>query len=140
MWPCGDPGHQHVKCAAVLGTLTLPAGARFEVTATTESTADLDSGVDFWTAYLFHTRDMVRQTGVDLFQVVRVLKSFDGVKTWRYDANLDGQPDLAGDLNGDDLGSLLINQMIRYIATNGEQLDFDPCQLDWTCSWLPPIR
>ena len=61
----------------------------------------LDSGVDFWTAYLFHTRDMVRQTGVDLFQVVRVLKSFDGVKTWKYDANLDGQPDLAGDLNGD---------------------------------------
>ena len=61
----------------------------------------LDSGVDFWTAYLFHTRDMVRQTGVDLFQVVRVLKSFDGVKTWKYDANLDGQPDLAGDFNGD---------------------------------------
>lgn len=61
----------------------------------------LDSGVDFWTAYLFHTRDMVRQTGVDIFQVVRVLKSFDGVKTWKYDANLDGQPDLAGDLNGD---------------------------------------
>ena len=39
-----------------------------------------------------------------------------------------------------DLGSLLINQMIRYLATHGEQLDFDPCQLDWTCSWLPPLR
>ena len=25
----------------------------------------LDSGVDYWTAYVFHTRDMVRQTGVD---------------------------------------------------------------------------
>jgi hypothetical protein len=61
----------------------------------------LDSGVDFWTSYLFHTRDMVRQTGVDMFQVVRVLKSFDGVKTWKYDANADGQPDLAGDLDGD---------------------------------------
>ena len=61
----------------------------------------LDSGVDYWTAYLFHTRDMVRQTGVDLFQVVRVLKSFDGVKTWKYDANADGKPDLAGDFDGD---------------------------------------
>ena len=61
----------------------------------------LDSGVDFWTAYLFHTRDNVRQTGVDLFQVIRVLKSFDGQKTWKYDANQDGQPDLAGDLDGD---------------------------------------
>jgi hypothetical protein len=39
-----------------------------------------------------------------------------------------------------DLGSLLINQMIRYLATNGEQLDFDPCQLDWSCSWLPPTN
>jgi hypothetical protein len=39
-----------------------------------------------------------------------------------------------------DLGSLLINQMIRYLATNGEQLDFDPCQLDWSCSWLPPMQ
>ena len=40
----------------------------------------LDSGVDYWTAYLFHTRDVVRQTAVDLFQVIRVLKSFDGVE------------------------------------------------------------
>jgi hypothetical protein len=39
-----------------------------------------------------------------------------------------------------DLGSLLINQMIRYMATHGEQLDFDKCQLDWSCSWLPPVR
>jgi len=37
-----------------------------------------------------------------------------------------------------DLGSLLINQMTRYVATNGEHLDFDPCQLDWSCGWIPP--
>ena len=61
----------------------------------------LDSGADFWTSYLFHTRDMVRQTGVDLFQVIRVLKSFDGVKRWKYDANGDGNADLAGDFDGD---------------------------------------
>ncbi|MFZ5446814.1 MAG: alpha/beta hydrolase family protein [Myxococcota bacterium] len=61
----------------------------------------LDSGVDYWTAYIAHTRDVVRQTAVDLFQVIRTLKSFDGQRTWKYDANQDGQPDLAGDLDGD---------------------------------------
>ena len=30
-----------------------------------------------------------------------MLKSFDGVKTWKYDANFDGEPDLAGDFDGD---------------------------------------
>jgi hypothetical protein len=39
-----------------------------------------------------------------------------------------------------DLGSLLFNQLSHYMATGGEQLDFDPCQLDWSCSWLPPIH
>ena len=39
-----------------------------------------------------------------------------------------------------DLGSLLINQMVRYVASRGEQLDFDTCQLDWSCSWLPPLN
>ncbi|MBL8940121.1 MAG: hypothetical protein JNM69_36565, partial [Archangium sp.] len=68
-----------------------------------------DSGVDYWTSYLFHTRDVVRQTAVDLFQVIRTLKSFDGTRTWKYDANLDKQPDLAGDIDGDgtvDIGGL----------------------------------
>jgi len=61
----------------------------------------LDSGADYWTSYLFHTRDMVRQTVVDVMQVIRVLGSFDGVRTWKYDANHDGKPDLAGDFDGD---------------------------------------
>lgn len=39
-----------------------------------------------------------------------------------------------------DLGSLLINQMIRYLHTNGQELDFDACQLDWSCAWLPPVN
>jgi hypothetical protein len=39
-----------------------------------------------------------------------------------------------------DLGSLLINQMIRYVSTHGQELDFDRCQLDWSCSWLPPLH
>jgi hypothetical protein len=38
-----------------------------------------------------------------------------------------------------DLGSLLINQMIRYLATDGRELGFEACQLDWSCSWLPKL-
>ena len=60
-----------------------------------------DSGVDFWTAYIFHTRDVVRQTTVDIMQICRTLASFDGTRTWRYDANGDGKDDLAGDFDGD---------------------------------------
>ncbi len=61
----------------------------------------LDPGADYWTSYVFHTRDMVRQTMVDLMQVVRTLKGFDGSAHWSYDVNRDGAPDLAGDFNGD---------------------------------------
>ena len=61
----------------------------------------LDSGVDFWTSYVFHTRDMVRQSAVDIMQVVRTLSSFDGKRTWHQDVNGDGKDDLAGDFDGD---------------------------------------
>ena len=63
-----------------------------------------DSAADFWTSYVFHTRDVVRQSAVDYMQLIRVLRSFDGVKRWSaksWDANRDGQPDLAGDFDGD---------------------------------------
>lgn len=61
----------------------------------------LDSGVDFWTSYIFHTRDTVRQSAVDIMQVVRTLASFDGKHTWKHDANGDKKDDLAGDFDGD---------------------------------------
>ena len=38
-----------------------------------------------------------------------------------------------------DMGSLLINQLGRYMATHGAELDFDLCQLDWSCAWIPPV-
>ncbi|MGE0324164.1 MAG: hypothetical protein AB7S68_17750 [Polyangiaceae bacterium] len=60
-----------------------------------------DSGADFWTSYLFHTRDMVRQYAVDTMQLVRILRGFDGAAKWAHDTNGDGQPDLAGDFDGD---------------------------------------
>jgi hypothetical protein len=58
----------------------------------------LDPGADYWTSAIFHTRDMVRQTQVDLMQVARVLRSFDGVRKWTTAAGLSG---IAGDFDGD---------------------------------------
>jgi len=60
-----------------------------------------DSGADFWTAYLFHTRDLVRQFALDYMQMVRMVRGFDGSKTWKHDTNGDGMPNLAGDFDGD---------------------------------------
>ena len=61
----------------------------------------IDSGADFWTSYVFHTRDVVRQFALDYMSLVRVVKTFDGSRRWRFDLNQDGQPDLAGDFDGD---------------------------------------
>ncbi len=74
-----------------------------------------DSGVDYWTAYVFHTRDSVRQTVVDQLQTIRILRSFDGTRlapprtltnsigtvlTFDGDVNGDGHADVAGDFDG----------------------------------------
>ncbi len=63
----------------------------------------VDSGADFWTSYIFHTRDMVRQSAVDYMQLIRLLRSFDGSTKWQFDVNADGDKtdDLAGDFDGD---------------------------------------
>ncbi len=60
-----------------------------------------DSGADFWTFYVFHTRDVVRQSLLDYMQLVRVLRSFDGEKKWSFDVDGDGENELAGDFDGD---------------------------------------
>ncbi len=59
-----------------------------------------DSGGDYWTSYLFHTRDVVRQSAVDLLQMFRVFKSFDGTRLSSQDFDADGKPNLAGDFDG----------------------------------------
>ena len=61
-----------------------------------------DSGGDFWTADTFHTRDVVRQSIVDWFNLVRVMKSWDG-KTMM---DLGGQKVVAGDFDGDGVPDL----------------------------------
>lgn len=62
---------------------------------------ELNSGDDYWVAYVVHSRDMVRQTMVDMMQLVRVLRSFDGVNRWEFDPTGSGTPGLAGDFDGD---------------------------------------
>lgn len=61
----------------------------------------MDSASDFWTGYLFHTRDVVRQFALDYMQLVRIVRGFDGQGRWDFDLNGDGQPELAGDFDGD---------------------------------------
>lgn len=79
-----------------------------------------DPGGDYWVADVFHTRDNVRQTTIDYMQFIRIMRSWNGQKTWPeqldegdpyikprldfvagWDANNDGEPELAGDFNGD---------------------------------------
>ena len=71
-----------------------------------------DSAGDFWTSYVFHTRDVVRQSALDLIRLVNVFRGFDGRRAAEfdsdgdgerepYDFNADGRNDYAGDFDGD---------------------------------------
>lgn len=60
-----------------------------------------DSGGLLWTAHLFHSRDNIRQSVVDMMQATRVLRGWDGVRRSDQDYDADGTPDLAGDFDGD---------------------------------------
>ena len=62
-----------------------------------------DPGANYFTADAFHTRDIIRQSAIDLMQLVRIVRNF-GVD-WNYngttdllegDFNLDGIPDVGG--------------------------------------------
>ena len=76
----------------------------------------IDSGADYFTGYVTHTRDTVRQTAVDLMQMVRVLRSFDGQRRWAFDVNRDGVNDLAGDFDGDGVVDLGGPNVPIYVA------------------------
>lgn len=58
-----------------------------------------DSGGLLFTSHIFHTRDNLRETVVDLMHASRILRAFDQPGT--QDTNNDGKPDLMGDFNGD---------------------------------------
>jgi hypothetical protein len=84
------------NCVAPLGNAALTDRAR-----DLNSDGVKDSGGDYWTGYVFHTRDMVRQSVVDYQQAIRILQGFDGTRSSGLDFDLDGTIDAAGDLDGD---------------------------------------
>ncbi|MEO7097269.1 MAG: hypothetical protein ABI175_28670 [Polyangiales bacterium] len=57
-----------------------------------------ESGGDYWTSYVFHTRDMVRQAVIEQVMMIRLLRSFDG-RTMDWKGN--GAPVKAGDFDED---------------------------------------
>ncbi len=75
-----------------------------------------DSGGDFWSSYLFHTRDGVRQSVLDHIQLVRIFRTFgtssgrmlcqnattgwDQPATEDCDTNGDGTAEVPGDFDG----------------------------------------
>ena len=65
-----------------------------------DNDGEVDGGGDYWTANVFHTRDMVRQATLDYIRFIRILRSFDGRKG-AADLDGDGSPDVAGDFDGD---------------------------------------
>ena len=65
-----------------------------------------DSGGDFFTAYVFHTRDMLRQTAVDYAALVRTFQAFDGTRRGTQDFDGDGVVELFGDFDADGVPDL----------------------------------
>jgi hypothetical protein len=82
----------------------------------------IDSGGDFWSSYLFHTRDGVRQSVLDHIQLVRILRAFgtdDGrafcrtadsgwanKPTDQCDVNGDGEAEVFGDFDGNGVADI----------------------------------
>ncbi len=60
-----------------------------------------DSGGLLWSAHIFHSRDNIRQSVVDMMQTTRVLASFDGKTVGTMDYDGDGKNELAGDFDAD---------------------------------------
>jgi len=110
---CREPGSCPAKCMVVQFSETPLYRGAFLSGRAVDQTGDgvRDSGVDFWTARSFHTRDIVRQAAVDYMQAIRLLRSFDGERRWDFDLNGDGVAERAGDFNGDgivDLGGACV--------------------------------
>ena len=80
----------------------------------------VQSGADYFTADVLHSRDMIIQTTIDQMQFIRILRTFDGERRFpaeideedpfisarrhlvaNFDQTGDGTPELVGDFNGD---------------------------------------
>ncbi len=87
-----------------------------------------DPGGDFWTADLFHTRDMVRQSALEQMQFARILRSLDGRSDGRGgvlgDANGDGKPELGGPQNAISMWGISLGGIVAGVA-KGAVTDYD---------------
>lgn len=77
-----------------------------------------DSGADYWSSYVFHTRDVVRQCVLDHMQLIRLIRSFDGQRRWDRDLNGDGEAELAGDFNADGIVDIGANTPISILGAS----------------------
>ncbi len=77
-----------------------------------------DSGADFFTAFVFHSRDEIRQSVVDIMQATRLLRSFDGHRRWKFDVDNNGEPELAGDFDADGTVDIGGTGPIRYMGAS----------------------
>ena len=59
-----------------------------------------DSGEDYYTAYVFHTRDNIRQVVLDYMHLIRIVRTF-GEAEWEFDLDEDGNNEIAGDFDAD---------------------------------------
>jgi hypothetical protein len=105
----GDIGRVEVGSVFEVENLTgIKHGLLDDRTVDMNGDGFLESAGDFWTAYLFHTRDVVRQSALDHYNLIRSLRSFDGTAlAGPSDVNGDGEPDASWDFINwtDDPGS-----------------------------------
>lgn len=85
-----------------------------------------DPGADQWTADLFHTRDMVRQSALEYSQFVRILRSFDGARRTSDGAGVlgdfdgDGKVDLGGPQNTVSMWGISLGGIIAGVLAGSE--------------------
>jgi hypothetical protein len=112
-----DEGEKTAARSALGGACYAPAFDALTLTRTRDLNADgvEDSGGDFWSSYLFHTRDGVRQSVLDHIQLVRIMRAFgsphaamdcrnDNDKDQPVtpcDVDGDGETEIIGDFDGD---------------------------------------
>ncbi len=112
-----NAGDKTAAGAALAGACYAPMFDALSLTRTRDLNGDGidDPGGDFWSSYLFHTRDSVRQSVLDHIQLVRIMRIWGSTRSGMNcrddndkatpvrpcDVDADGNLELAGDFDGD---------------------------------------